>query len=119
MGKDYDAILERMNKQSDNDYTAVRILEKIGDEVITTGKGINAFLSELDAWDAAHPVKTYAQDFFEKFPDAEKHPFTGCPAICIRKIYPEGKAKTPSAFICMHDITDCSVCWNRPMEESK
>lgn len=34
-----------------------------------------------------HPIKTYMQDFFEKFPDAPTKE-NGAPKICPRYIYP-------------------------------
>lgn len=63
----------------------------------------------IDKWVAEHPVKTYATDFFSKFPDAQRKT-TGIPIPCIRVIYsgfynqdcPAGK---------------CSECWNREMKE--
>lgn len=59
-------------------------------------------------WAKEHPVKTYAQDFFEKFPNARKAK-TGRPAVCREQIYNiEGTA-------CI--AGPCTECWNEPMED--
>ena len=42
----------------------------------------------VDDWISKHPVKTYAMDFFEKFPNAPRGA-EGSPKICPRQIYPE------------------------------
>lgn len=60
-------------------------------------------------WCDSHPVKTYWEDFFEKFPNAETTSF-GNPAVCINNIY--GKIKK-----CNYE--HCSDCWNSPMEEEE
>ena len=60
-----------------------------------------------------HPVKTYAQDFFEKFPDAPKDESAKvkCPVACRRGIYGGGCPKIDPEIDC------CCECWNEPMEE--
>jgi len=59
------------------------------------------------------PVKTYAQDFFEKFPNVSKNSY-GVPVSCWACIYPKER-------LCpkIDSPTDngCAACWNRPMEE--
>lgn len=58
-------------------------------------------------WAKEHPAKTYAQDFFEKFPGALKAK-TGRPAVCREQIYnSEGAACAAGP---------CTDCWNEPME---
>ena len=42
----------------------------------------------IDKWVEEHPIKTYMQDFFEKFPNAPRGA-EGSPKICPRQIYPE------------------------------
>ena len=56
-----------------------------------------------------HPVKTYAQDFFEKFPKAPRCKSANgrYPSACRKSIY-DGK--------CPHGVV-CEECWNEPMEE--
>lgn len=62
----------------------------------------------VDKWVAEHPVKTYAMDFFEKFPDAPKD-FDGTPKTCWQYVYGDGQ-------YCAYDM--CTDCWNREMEEN-
>ena len=57
-------------------------------------------------WEAKHPQKTYAQDFFEKYPKAEKDKY-GNPKPCRKDIYAG----------CCSDYDSCTECWNEPMEE--
>jgi len=77
-------------------------------------KDLNTALALLNEWDAAHPVKTYAQDFFEKFPCAPKQP-SGRPSPCIRDVYGYHSADTCRKS----EITGaCIDCWNRPMKEA-
>lgn len=59
----------------------------------------------VEKWAKEHPLKTYAQDFFEKFPNALKA-HNGIPTSCKRNIY---------GGICIHN---CPGCWNSPMEET-
>ncbi len=61
----------------------------------------------VDKWVSEHPVKTYMQDFFEKFPNARKNA-EGAPAICPQPIYPE------LADECHNN---CFDCWNQEMKE--
>lgn len=63
----------------------------------------------VNKWVAEHPIKTYAMDFFEKFPGAP-HKITGVPLPCIRVIYSDFYGKgCPKG--------DCISCWNREMKE--
>lgn len=64
----------------------------------------------VDEWVSKHPVKTYAMDFFEKFPNAARGE-KGTPNICPHQIYPEIYAD----YRCYED---CLKCWNREMEEN-
>lgn len=61
----------------------------------------------IAAWSAAHPQKTYSQDFFEKFPNAEKCDGSNRPFVCLQHIY--GVGSSPCTGI------PCADCWNRPM----
>ena len=63
--------------------------------------------SIVDKWLTERPIKTYAMDFFERYPDAEKNEF-GTPTICLRKLY--------NVAVPKHCIsTACNACWNRIM----
>lgn len=61
----------------------------------------------VDKWAAEHPVKTYAMDFFEKFPNAPRDS-DGAPQTCWKHVYGDGK-------YCSSDA--CTECWNREMKE--
>lgn len=63
----------------------------------------------VDKWVSEHPVKTYAMDFFEKFPNAPRGA-EGSPKICPHQIYPEidVDCRCPE---------DCLKCWNQEMKE--
>lgn len=65
----------------------------------------------VDKWVEEHPVKTYAMDFFSKFPGAHRKT-TGIPIPCIRVIY--------SGFYDQDcPAGRCSECWNREMKEDE
>lgn len=59
----------------------------------------------VDKWILENPVRTYAMDFFEKFPNAKT--YKGIPTACPRELYPEFKNEC---------CRDCSVCWNAEMK---
>ena len=61
----------------------------------------------VDKWVAEHPVKTYAMDFFEKFPNAPRS-IDGIPQTCWGHVYGDGKHCSSN---------DCAECWNREMKE--
>ncbi len=61
----------------------------------------------VDKWVQEHPVKTYAMDFFEKFPNAPRD-IDGSPKACREDIYGDGK-------YCSSDA--CTECWNREIKE--
>lgn len=62
----------------------------------------------VQKWSDEHPKKTYAQDFFKKFPDApiDKSFKEKCPWVCRMGIY-GGECSG----------IECDECWNEPMEE--
>lgn len=64
----------------------------------------------VDKWVAEYPVKTYAMDFFEKFPNASRMQNGRTPNACVKDLY--GIA----SFNCLMDT--CENCWNREMEEN-
>ena len=69
--------------------------------------GINEI---VDNWVAEHPVKTYAMDFFEKFPNAPRLK-GGTPKICIERIYNVARI---DEYCCE---PKCIDCWNQEMKE--
>mgnify|MGYP004552154553 CR=1 FL=1 len=62
----------------------------------------------VDKWVQEHPVKTYAMDFFEKFPNALRQN-DGTPKCCWKFFYGD------TSYIC--EPADCAKCWNREMKE--
>ena len=66
----------------------------------------------IQKWSDEHPKKTYAQDFFEKFPKAQSYS-DGSPVVCRKIIY--GEIRPP--FKNCHYTGACYKCWNEPMEE--
>lgn len=66
----------------------------------------------VQKWSNEHPKKTYAQDFFEKFPKAQRYS-DGSPVICRKIIY--GEIRPP--FENCYYTRACYRCWNKPMEE--
>ena len=69
-------------------------------------------VENLQKWSDEHSKKTYAQDFFEKFPKAQSGS-DGTPFVCREEIY--GRAR-PKFEDCGYMGT-CENCWNEPMEE--
>ena len=63
----------------------------------------------VDKWVLEHPVKTYAMDFFEKFPNASRRE-NGAPKVCTRYIYPE---------LANDCCGKCFDCWNQEIKEKK
>ena len=66
----------------------------------------------LVEWDKEHPVKTYATDFFEKYPNAPKEP-TGEPKVCLKYLVC-GKGYSRNTDYC---VISCADCWNQPLED--
>lgn len=65
-------------------------------------------IENLQKWSDEHPQKTYAQDFFEKFPKAPKNKSDEgwYPRACRERIHGGECQKI-----------GCDECWNEPMEE--
>lgn len=78
---------------------------------VCTNDAIKA-MENLQKWSDEHPKKTYAQDFFEKFPKAQSKS-DGSPFVCRKRIY--GKTR-PEFEDCDYTGT-CYKCWNELMEE--
>ena len=66
---------------------------------------IKTAMETVQKWSDEHPKKTYAQDFLEKFPEAQRSR-DGVPLVCKKRIY---DGECPGA--------GCDECWNEPMEE--
>lgn len=72
---------------------------------------VKTAIETVQKWSNEHPKKTYAQDFFEKFPKAQRGS-DGTPFVCRKEIY--GKTR-PEFEDCDYTGT-CEKCWNEPME---
>ena len=66
---------------------------------------VKTAMETVQKWSDEHPKKTYARDFFEKFPDAQSDS-DGFPYVCRQTIY---GGECPNM--------ECDECWNEPMEE--
>lgn len=64
----------------------------------------------IQKWSDEHPKKTYAQDFFEKFPNAQNYAGVN-PVVCRKKIY--GGFKNGDC------AEPCYKCWNEPMNDEE
>lgn len=58
----------------------------------------------IDKWCAEHPPKTYAEDYLERFPNADRNK-SDTPCICRKVYYGERGTK------------NCIDCWNEIMPE--
>lgn len=61
----------------------------------------------VDNWAKEHPLITYADDFFKKFPNAKRNE-SGLPSVCLHDLY--------------GNITDCCnkscyKCWSSEVKE--
>lgn len=65
----------------------------------------------LTIWAAEHPERTIMDDFFEKFPKAQRDD-NGCPATCARRL-----GYVCECLIAEDKASDCVACWRRPLEE--
>ncbi len=75
-------------------------------------KDIENAIETLHKWSDEHPRKTYAQDFFKKFPEAKPDAY-GVPRICRANCY--GGSCQHSA-ISGAGPAPCKDCWNEEME---
>ena len=71
-------------------------------------------IENLQKWSNEHPKKTYAQDFFEKFPDAQSGS-DGTPFVCRKRVY---GGTHPKFENCNYTGT-CYRCWNEPMNDEE
>lgn len=69
-------------------------------------------IETMQKWIDEHPEKTYAQDFFEKFPEA-KSDKEGMPWICRANCYGGSCQHSAAAGA---GSAPCKACWNEEME---
>ena len=70
---------------------------------------VDDIIKKIVDWAKKNPPKTYAQDFFEKFPNAKKL-LGSAPTVCRKQIYPNVVSEFCSD-------ADCVRCWIQSMEE--
>ena len=69
-------------------------------------------VENLQKWSDEHPKKTYAQDFFEKFPKAQRNS-DGTPFVCRKRIYGGIRSTLEDC-----DYTGaCYRCWSEPLND--
>lgn len=86
------------------------------EHTIATGGAEDAItaIEILQKWSDEHPKKTYAQDFFEKFPKAQSCS-DGSPFVCRKRIYGGIRSTLEDC-----DYTGaCYRCWNEPMNDEE
>lgn len=66
-------------------------------------------VAEVEKWSKEHPVKTFKDDFIEKFPNALMDSKNE-PRSCVRNIYGD-------SIECINP--NCKECWNQPLREVK
>lgn len=78
-------------------------------------KDIKTAIETVQKWSDEQPKKTYAQDFFEKFPKARSNS-DGTPFVCRERIY-GGECPVLECDECWNKECWNKECWNEPMEE--
>jgi len=78
-------------------------------------KDIKTAIETVQKWSDEQPKKTYAQDFFEKFPKARRNS-DGTPFVCRERIY-GGECPVLECDECWNKECWNKECWNEPMEE--
>lgn len=77
-----------------------------------SAKEIIKAIEILQKWSDEHPKKTYAQDFFEKFPKAQSNS-DGTPFVCRKRIYGGIRSTLEDC-----DYTGaCYRCWSEPLND--
>lgn len=75
---------------------------------------VKTAIETVQKWSNEHPKKTYAQDFFEKFPKAQGCS-DGSPFVCRKRIY----GGIPSILENCDYTGACYKCWNEPMNDEE
>lgn len=64
----------------------------------------------IDKWIVEHPIETYASNFYNKFPNAQKNS-EGYPKMCLRDVYGNCSCIRVETQNMYGDC--CKECWNR------
>lgn len=78
-------------------------------------KDIEYAIEALHEWSRENPRKTYARDFFEKFPEAQRNG-DGVPFVCRKRIY--GGIHSTTLEDC-DNTGACYRCWNELMNDKE
>lgn len=78
-------------------------------------KEIEYAIENLHKWSRENPRKTYARDFLEKFPEAQRN-WDGVPFVCRKRIY--GGIHSTTLEGC-DDTKACYRCWNELMNDKE
>lgn len=62
----------------------------------------------IDKWCAEHTQKTYLQDFWGKFPNANVKDGYVISNLCRARVYGQGEC-------CINRSANCTTCWNEVM----
>lgn len=76
---------------------------------------VKTAIETVQKWSNEHPKKTYAQDFFEKFPKAQRN-WDGTPFVCRKRIY--GGIHSATLEDCDYTRA-CYRCWNEPLNDEE
>lgn len=82
---------------------------------IVCNEDVKRAIEILQKWSNEHPKKTYAQDFLEKFPEAQRN-WDGVPFVCRKRIY--GGIHSTTLEGC-DDTKACYRCWNELMNDKE
>ena len=75
-------------------------------------ENVKTAMENVQKWSDEHPKKTYAQDFFEKFPKAQSNS-DGTPFVCRKRIYGGIRSTLEDC-----DYTGaCYRCWSEPLND--
>ena len=72
----------------------------------------------IDKWITDHPIKTYASNFYDKFPNAKKDK-NNCPEMCLVCVY-GGECPYDNRFVSGESCGEnyCKECWNRELPQT-
>lgn len=104
--------LRELSRMCDHEGCEDCLIDELGygSCIDTQAKFTAKCIAIVQRWSDEHPPKTYAQDFFEKFPNAPTWD-EGHPKACLLLVY-GGEAVTGRC-----ESIPCSECWNRPIPE--
>lgn len=76
-----------------------------------TAEGFEQEADWLEEWSEEHPQETRLSRFLKYYPNAPLDMY-GIPRACVKDF-----GIVEYEYLCSDDCTDCSDCWNTPIEE--